>query len=94
MRYCVYILKSDRDGGVYVSHTDDMALEMALHEAGEIRYTKYRLPVRLIHKELAKSFKQVKMRERYWLGLEGQKEIESMIGKIPRHFEKDKRQKR
>ena len=94
MKYYVYILKSERDDGIYISHTDDMALEMAKHEAGEIRDTKYRLPVQLIHKELAKSFKQVKMRERYWLGLEGQKEIESMVGKIPRHFEKNKRRKR
>jgi len=94
MRYYVYILKSERDGGVYVSHTDDMALEMARHEAGEIRDTKYRLPVQLIHKEPAKSFKQVKMRKRYWSGREGQKEIESWVGKLQRHFEKDKRRKR
>jgi len=94
MKYYVYILRSERDGGIWIGHTENLALALAEHEAGAKRDTKYRLPVQLIHKELAKSFKQVKMRERYWLGLEGQKEIESMIGKIPRHFEKDKRRKR
>ena len=75
LKYCVYILYSERDGGVFIDHTDDLALEMARHEAGEIRFTKYRLPVKLIHKEVAKSFNQVKMQKR--LGKSEQKGVDN-----------------
>jgi len=94
LKYCVYILYSERDGGVFIDHTDDLALEMARHEAGEIRFTKYRLPVKLIHKEVAKSFNQVKMQKQYWQSRAGQKEIESWVGPLPRNFEKIKHRKR
>ncbi|MBI2054872.1 MAG: GIY-YIG nuclease family protein [Candidatus Sungbacteria bacterium] len=87
-------MKSERDGGIYIGHTQDLSLAIAEHEAGAKKDTKYRLPVQLIHKEPVKSFKQVKMRERYWQSAAGQKEIESWIGKVPHPFEKDKRRKR
>ena len=80
MRYWVYILKSERDGGIYIGHTDDLALALAEHEAGAKRDTKYRLPAQLVHKESVASFKQVKMRERYWQSPKGHAEIETMIG--------------
>jgi len=88
MKYYVYILYSERDGGIFIDHTDDMAQEMARHEAGEIRNTKYRRPLKLIHKELAGSFNQVKMRKRYWESGGGQKEIESWIGPIQKRKNK------
>lgn len=88
MKYYVYVLKSERDGGIYIGHTEDMSLALAEHEAGAKRETKYRLPVQLIHKERAGSFKQVKMRERYWQSTAGQKEIESWIGSLPKRGSK------
>ncbi|MBI3627856.1 MAG: GIY-YIG nuclease family protein [Candidatus Sungbacteria bacterium] len=84
MKYIVYILKSERDGGIYIGHTEDLSLAMAEHEAGAKRGTKYRLPMQLVHKESVKSFKQVKMKEQYWLSREGVKEIETMIGPLPK----------
>lgn len=83
-RYYVYILHSSRDGGIFIDHTDDMALEMARHEAGEIRFTKYRRPMKLVHKKVAKSFNQVKMQKQYWNSREGQKEIEAWVGPLPK----------
>lgn len=80
MKYVVYILRSERDGGIYIGHTEDLSIAMAEHEAGAKRGTKYRLPMQLIHKETVGSFKQVKMRERYWESMKGQREIESWIG--------------
>lgn len=94
MKYVVYILLSERDGGLIIDHTIDLALTMAEHEAGEKKSTRYRLPVKMIHKETVKSFNQVKMRERYWQSREGEKEIESWIGKVPHPYEKDKTKKR
>lgn len=88
-KYTVYVLHSSRDGGVIVGHTDDLPMELARHEAGQIRETKYRLPVQLIHKENVRSFKQVKMRQQYWEGPKGRKEIERWIGPLPKRARKE-----
>lgn len=81
MKYIVYILRSERDGGIYIGHTEDLALAMAEHEAGAQRDTKYRLPVKLTHREVVSSFKQARMHEQYWRSRKGQAEIESWAGK-------------
>lgn len=94
MSWTVYILLSERDGGIFVGHTEDLQLAMAEHEAGAKRETKYRLPVKLIHTERAKSFKQVKMREAYWRSPKGEREIESWVGKLPHPFQREKRKRR
>ncbi len=88
MKYIVYILQSVRDGGVYVSHTDNLALAVAQHESGVKRETKYRLPVKLIYKESVRSFKQVRMREQFWRSRKGQREIESWVGPISQDIQK------
>ena len=48
MPFYVYILRC-RDASYYVGHTDDIEVRMKAHEQGLIeRYTKTRLPVRLV----------------------------------------------
>lgn len=89
MKYVVYILKSNRDGGIFIGHTDDLDTALAEHNLGAKRDTKYRLPVELIHKESVGSFKQVKMREQYWRSDKGEKEIESWIGPLPKKGRKE-----
>lgn len=79
MKYTVYILQSVRDGGIYIGHTDNLALAMAEHEHGAKRGTKYRLPVQLVYKEVVSSFKQARMREQYWNSKKGQAELRGML---------------
>jgi hypothetical protein len=64
------------------------------HERGAKRETKYRLPVKLIHKEYVKSFKQVKMREAYWHSEKGHREVEGWVGRLPHPYARLPRRKR
>lgn len=52
-RWCVYVLRC-RDGSLYTGATNDLDRRLARHAAGlGARYTRSRLPVRLVHVERA-----------------------------------------
>ena len=49
--YTVYVLKSERDGNLYIGCTGNLAKRVELHRKGRVLSTKNRLPVTLIHNE-------------------------------------------
>jgi putative endonuclease len=52
--WTVYILRCG-DGSLYIGATRDLGRRLALHAAGKgARYTRSRLPVRLVHRESAR----------------------------------------
>jgi putative endonuclease len=51
MRWVVYMLRC-RDGSLYTGITNDLTKRLAAHRAGTgARYTRARLPVRLVYRE-------------------------------------------
>jgi predicted GIY-YIG superfamily endonuclease len=46
--FYVYILKSQKDGTFYIGLTDDLKSRLIKHNKGESKYTKGRLPWKLI----------------------------------------------
>lgn len=51
MRWVVYMLRC-RDGSLYTGITNDLSERIAAHRAGRgARYTRARLPVRLVYRE-------------------------------------------
>ena len=51
MRWVVYVLRC-RDGSLYTGITNDLSKRLAAHRAGTgARYTRARLPVRLVYRE-------------------------------------------
>ena len=51
MRWMVYMLRC-RDGSLYTGITNDLPRRLAAHHAGRgARYTRSRLPVRLVYRE-------------------------------------------
>jgi len=51
MRWVVYMLRC-RDGSLYTGITNDLSERLAAHRAGRgARYTRARLPVRLVYRE-------------------------------------------
>jgi predicted GIY-YIG superfamily endonuclease len=51
--WCVYILRC-RDGSLYIGHTHDLEWRMIRHLVGRgCKYTAARLPVDLVHSEVA-----------------------------------------
>ena len=47
----VYVLKSQKDGNLYIGCTGDVAARILQHTKGQVRATKGRLPVELVYKE-------------------------------------------
>ena len=49
--FYVYVLKSIKDGKLYVGKTNDLKSRFHLHQAGRVNATKNRLPLQLIFYE-------------------------------------------
>jgi predicted GIY-YIG superfamily endonuclease len=48
--FTVYVLRCS-DGSLYVGQTDNLQDRLLRHERGNVRWTKGRLPVELVHRE-------------------------------------------
>jgi len=49
--YYVYVLKSQKDGNLYIGQTSNLNQRLECHNSGRIRSTKRRAPLELIHAE-------------------------------------------
>jgi len=49
--YYVYILKSKKDGNLYIGQTSNLSQRLECHNSGRIKSTKRRAPFQLIHVE-------------------------------------------
>ncbi|MBN1393384.1 MAG: GIY-YIG nuclease family protein [Sedimentisphaerales bacterium] len=64
MRFYVYILRSDKDGTLYVGHTNNLAKRMQQHNSsGKKTYTAARGPWGLVYSEACSSRTQAVRRE-------------------------------
>jgi len=63
--YYVYVLKSERDGNFYVGCTSDLRKRVAEHGSGDVRSTRYRIPLKLVYYEASRSKSDALHRERY-----------------------------
>ena len=61
----VYVLKSEKDGNLYVGWTNDLRRRFFKHQQGKVKSTKYRLPIKLIYYESCVSRKDAQTREKY-----------------------------
>ncbi|MBU6500214.1 MAG: GIY-YIG nuclease family protein [Patescibacteria group bacterium] len=61
--FCVYILKSSKDGNLYIGYTDNLGRRLAEHNAGKSQATRPRIPFKLIYCEAYLSAKDAKHRE-------------------------------
>jgi putative endonuclease len=62
----VYILKSQTDGGYYYGSTADMEKRLKAHNAGRVRSTKHRRPLKLHYVESFDSKEAALKRERFF----------------------------
>lgn len=60
-----YVLLSERDGKFYVGSTSDLRQRLREHNAGRVRSTAYRRPLRLVYYEACLSSQDAHRRERY-----------------------------
>ena len=61
----VYVLHSEKDGQLYTGCTRDLRARLALHDAGKVRSTQNRRPLKLIYYEACLSEQDAFRREQY-----------------------------
>ena len=62
--FYVYVLKSSKNGDIYIGRTDDLRKRLKYHNSGLARATKPNRPWKLIYYEAYKSKKDAILRER------------------------------
>lgn len=79
MFYYVYILKSLKNGSLYIGYTTDLKKRVAEHNNGESLATKPFRPYKLIFYEAFLNERDAKNREEYLKGGYGRKTIKKML---------------
>jgi len=77
--YSIYILRCKGDNSYYVGATKDIEKRLKRHAKGEIKFTKSRLPVKLIYKEDYLTFKEAFKREKQIKSWKKRRAIENLI---------------
>jgi len=62
--YYVYILKSKKDGKLYIGSTNNLWRRIKEHNYGLLKSTKSRLPFEIVYYEAYKSEKDARKREK------------------------------
>lgn len=71
----VYVLKSEKDGDLYIGCTSDIAKRLQLHNAGAVRSTKSRRPFALLYTErYADTYEAFRM-ERFYKTAKGKRAL-------------------
>lgn len=61
--FYVYVLKSQKDGNLYIGYSNDLRRRMAEHTEGKSRATRYRRGITLAYYEAYTSSADAKLRE-------------------------------
>ena len=77
--YFTYILYSEKDKRTYVGYSEDLKNRLHLHNSGQVKATKYRRPLRLLHYEKFRTKKEAKERELWWKSSSGRKELKTFL---------------
>ena len=63
--YYTYVLRSKKDGNLYIGHTDNLARRLGEHNSGKVRSTSSRGPFDIVHTETFDTRSDARWRERY-----------------------------
>jgi putative endonuclease len=77
--YYVYILKSEKDSSLYIGYSADLKRRLVEHNRGLSRFTKSRLPYKLIYYEAFLDRIDAKHREVYLKSGWGLRSIKKML---------------
>jgi putative endonuclease len=66
MYYYTYVLKSSKDGRLYIGSTSNLVQRVKQHNAGDVEATKNRRPLNLVYYEAGLDKDKAHKRERYF----------------------------
>jgi len=79
--YTVYVIKSLSHGNRYIGSTDNPARRIKEHNLGKCRYTKGRMPWRLIYQENCSSRGEAMQREKFLKTGKGREFLDKLLSK-------------
>lgn len=77
--FATYVLQSEKDGSFYIGSTENLDARLEKHNKGYSRYTKTKLPWRLVYKEEYNSLSEARKREYYLKSLKSKTVLEKLI---------------
>lgn len=77
--YYTYVLKSEKDGKLYIGSTSDLRERLKSHNSGAVMSTKARRPLELMYYEACLGRKNAEKRERYFKTGFGRKFLKTRI---------------
>ena len=77
--FYVYVLKSLRDGKLYIGFTADLTRRIKEHNNGGSKSTKSRRPFELLYYEAHKSKEDARRREKYFKTSKGKSSLKQII---------------
>jgi putative endonuclease len=77
--YYTYVLKSLKDGNLYIGQTSDIEKRLTEHNSGLCKSTKSRIPFKLIHQEEFKTRSEAMKREKELKTGRGRESIRKML---------------
>jgi len=78
--YYVYVLKSLKDGNLYIGQTGNLEKRIAEHNSGMCKSTKSRMPLELIYKEECATRSEAMKREKELKSGKERERIKKVIG--------------
>lgn len=80
--YYVYVLRSERDGRLYIGFTNNLEKRLELHNSAKVESTKHRAPFNLIYYEANLCKDDAVRRERYLKTTYGHRYIRNRLRKF------------
>ncbi|MFZ2150344.1 MAG: GIY-YIG nuclease family protein [Minisyncoccia bacterium] len=71
----VYVLKSKKDGNLYVGCTHDLGQRLSYHNSGKVKSTKSRIPFEILYSEACDDRYEAFRKEKYYKTAKGKKEL-------------------
>ena len=79
LMYYAYVLRSAKDHKLYIGFTKDLKKRFNLHQSGQVKATKGRLPVKLIFYEAYLDKEDALRREKYFKTNPGRRALKLML---------------
>ncbi|HTX99062.1 MAG TPA: GIY-YIG nuclease family protein [Bacteroidota bacterium] len=86
--FVVYVIRSERDGGIYTGSTSDLDRRLHEHNNGNTRSTRGRGPWKLVHTEYLATKEEAEARERYFKSGSGREKIHRILNRQKENAER------
>lgn len=79
VEYCIYVLRSEKDGNLYTGQTNNLERRLKEHRSGKVKSTKNRRPFILVHVEKFRTREEARWRERELKTAWGKKKLKEIL---------------